>query len=629
MRRSASRHVPALRGRAVAAWLAVLALLGMLPARAAELTLAFHVAAEGERLAVPTAPGESLRLGRNELTLTRVAGLVSGVALVRPDASLVQLDGQFGALDLAAGRDRLTLRGVPPGRYQGFQFLLGVRPAANHSDPAQWPAGHPLHPLINGLHWDWQGGYIFLALEGRYRRADATLGGWSYHLATDARLTLVAVPFAFEFGDDSTLALELDLARLLSPLRFAPDTDTTHSRPGDLVADHLEQTLPAAFRVTAYTATPRSFVTNLVTNPSSLPATLPIASPVEQAEIVTNLVTIPPAPPPGGASGFVTRLVTVAGRPLAFVVPAGFPQVELPADNPLTYEGVALGEKLFRDPRLSGDGTLACIDCHRPEHGFSDPRALSLGTRGLPGQRHSMPLFNLAWSPNFAWDGAQPRIRDQALAAMRNPLEMDADPARVAARLDADAALAAEFRAAFGPAGADEVTQVTPERIGAALEQFLLTLVEADSKFDRALRGETTLSEQEQEGFALFSTEFDPARGQRGADCFHCHGGRLFTDYQMKHNGLDFVSADPGRGGVTGSPADRGKFKTPSLRNIARTAPYMHDGRFGTLEEVIEHYATGVRRADNLDPNLAKHPAAGLSLTHDEKAALLAFLRTL
>ena len=137
------------------------------------------------------------------------------------------------------------------------------------------------------------------------------------------------------------------------------------------------------------------------------------------------------------------------------------------------------------------------------------------------------------------------------------------------------------------------------------------------------------MNESEKRGLQLFLTEFDPARGLRGADCFHCHGGTLFTDHQFHNNGLALADDDVGRMAVTNNPADRGKFRAPSLRNISATGPYMHDGRFATLEEVVEHYSSGVQRSETLDPNLAKHPDAGLSLTAEEKRDLVAFLKTL
>jgi cytochrome c peroxidase len=295
----------------------------------------------------------------------------------------------------------------------------------------------------------------------------------------------------------------------------------------------------------------------------------------------------------------------------------------LPADNPLTQEGVALGEKLFADVRLSSNGTQSCASCHAPAHAFSDTVALSRGADGATGTRNAMPLVNLAWNPNFAWDGSQPKIRDQARAAWTNPIEMHADIERVVAVLAKDTAMTKRFAAAFG------TPAVTADRVTLALEQFLLTQVSADAKFDRALRGQAELTDLEKRGFELFTMEFDPAHGRRGADCFHCHGGPLFSDFAMKNTGLDAVSADLGRERVTGKASDHGKFKTPTLRNVAVTGPYMHDGRFRTLEEVVAHYDHGVQRTAVLDPNLAKHPADGMKLGADDQRALVAFLRTL
>jgi cytochrome c peroxidase len=375
----------------------------------------------------------------------------------------------------------------------------------------------------------------------------------------------------------TTVALALDLARILAAPRLAAGdgSETTHSGDGDDLAPRL-------------------------------------ATAVERS--VFWLEAKPGEAGPAGAVAAV-RPPSAAGTPLTFTVPGGFPQPALPADNPLTVEGVALGRGLFRDRRLSAGGGQSCADCHDPARAFSDSAALSRGADGRPGTRHAMPLFNLAWSPAYAWD--------QTLAAMTSPAEMHADPAAVAAALARDAGVAAEFRAAFGS------PEVTPERIGLALEQYLLTIVSADSRFDRARRGEAALTAEERRGLELFAMEYDPARGRRGADCFHCHGGLLFSDYGYKDNGLDLVAADAGRAKVTGSAGDTGKFKTPSLRNVAVTGPYMHDGRFATLEEVVAHYDHGVRRNANLDPNLAKHPDDGLQLGAADQAALVAFLRTL
>ena len=171
--------------------------------------------------------------------------------------------------------------------------------------------------------------------------------------------------------------------------------------------------------------------------------------------------------------------------------------------------------------------------------------------------------------------------------------------------------------------------EITGEKISLALEDFLLTLTSFDAKFDRVLRGVETFTTEEQRGFELFSTEYDPRRGQYGADCFHCHGGPLFQSQTFANNGLDDQFTEPGRARATSRPADAGKFAVPSLRNVALTGPYMHDGRFKTLEEVVAHYCTGIKRSATLDPNLAKHPDGGVPLSAADQKALVAFLQTL
>ena len=234
-----------------------------------------------------------------------------------------------------------------------------------------------------------------------------------------------------------------------------------------------------------------------------------------------------------------------------------------------------------------------------------------------------MPLFNLAWKTSFFWEGRAPSLRAQALMPIQDHTEMDESLTNVVAKLSARTNYPALFTAAFGS------PEITTEKIGLSIESFLLTLTSFDSKFDRALRGETELTADEKRGFELFMTEYDPRREQFGADCFHCHGGALFQSQTFANNGLDSDFADAGRPKVTGKDSDKGKFSTPSLRNIALTAPYMHDGRFATLEEVVEHYSTGVKRSATLDPNLAKHPEGGIRLNKADKVALVAFLLTL
>ncbi|MEO6182028.1 MAG: cytochrome c peroxidase, partial [Verrucomicrobiota bacterium] len=222
------------------------------------------------------------------------------------------------------------------------------------------------------------------------------------------------------------------------------------------------------------------------------------------------------------------------------------------------------------------------------------------------------------------WDGRAPSLRAQALIPIQDHSEMGEVLTNVVAKLANAKGYGELFEAAFGS------REITSEKIGLALEQFMLTLTSYDSKFDRAMNGQATLTTNEQRGFELFITEYDPRTGRSGADCFHCHGGPLFSDHQFHNNGLDAKhESDPGRFKVTQNEADRGKFSTPSLRNVALTAPYMHDGRFSTLEEVIEHYSQSVKRSTTLDPNIAKHPESGLQFSAEDKRALVAFLKTL
>ncbi|HVS51955.1 MAG TPA: MbnP family protein [Opitutaceae bacterium] len=564
-------------------------LLLALPLRAAEVELRFVPRWHDAEIAVPSA--DVANEHEQTLRITRFAALISGVTLLRANGDLVRLDGQYGFIDAADGRLAVALHNVPAGDYAGIEYRLGVPPEINHADPSRWPAGHALNPLVNRLHWGWQGGFVFLALEGRWHAADASEHGFSYHLATDAHLMTARFLSAFKVEGDTTIRFALDLARVLGrrELVSGGTVESTHSGNGDLLAGELATSVERA--MFWLEAAPTTLVA----------ANAPATTSTKAGETK-----------PSGAT-----------TPFAFTVPAGFPQPSLPADNPLTVEGVTVGRRLFGDRRLSGNGRQSCADCHSPARAFSDRVAFSRGADGKSGARNAMPLTNLAWHPAYAWDGGQPRIRDQTVAAMTNPVEMHADLARVAATLEGDPHVREDFAAAFG------TPEVTPGRIALALEQYLLTQVSADSKFDRAMRGDGALTEDEKRGFALFVTEYDPARGQRGADCFHCHGGTLFSDFAYKNNGLDLAPRDAGRAKATQRTSDEGAFKTPSLRNVAVTAPYMHDGRFATLEEVVAHYDHGVQRSANLDPNLAKHPADGMKLNAAEQRELVAFLRTL
>ena len=303
------------------------------------------------------------------------------------------------------------------------------------------------------------------------------------------------------------------------------------------------------------------------------------------------------------------------------------PPPDLPADNPLTVQGVQLGRMLFYDKKLSKGEQQACADCHQQVDGFSDKRQFSIGVDELPGTRQAMPIFNLAWHSNqFFWDGRANLLRDQALLPIQDELEMDETLGNVIAKLNAEQTYKDQFSRAFGS------DKITAEKIGLAMEQFMLSIVSSSSKYDKYLEGSLELSPSEERGRVLFFTEYNPFFPDvSGADCTHCHGGNNFEDDTYKNNGLDTDAdfSDIGREGVTLKPEDRAKFKVPTLRNVAITAPYMHDGRFPTLEEVIDHYNQGLKESTTVDPTILYTKETGLFLTDQDKGDLINFLRTL
>ena len=278
----------------------------------------------------------------------------------------------------------------------------------------------------------------------------------------------------------------------------------------------------------------------------------------------------------------------------------------IPADNPMTKEGVALGEMLFFGTNLSpltSHLPNCCASCHHPEYSFEggpDATLEHLGTE------HTMlPLINLAWNTTgLGWKGTVKTLEDMVYAAYTNPLEINTDTAEVVRQLQQSDTYPELFKKAFGN---DRITFVNVEK---AIAQYVRSLVFADSKFDRYLRGEEQLNQDELNGYLLFATE-------EGADCFHCHGGgsnALFTTNLLYNNGLDAIQGD---------------FKAPTLRNIALTAPYMHDGRFTTLDEVIDFYSDSVQYSEYISPLMHHVMQGGVRLTPNEKQQLKAFLNTL
>lgn len=293
----------------------------------------------------------------------------------------------------------------------------------------------------------------------------------------------------------------------------------------------------------------------------------------------------------------------------------------MPSDNPQTIEGIVLGKKLFFDPILSGNNTQACADCHAPENAFTDADRFSDGIDGTLGTRNSMPLFNLAWNydEKFFWDGNTFSLEHQAFVPVTDITEMKSTWQDVITKLQNHSEYPNLFKQAFGNIAIDSIL------VSKAIAQFERTLISSYSKFDKYLLGEVTLTNEELNGFNVF---MDETKG----DCFHCHGSDknpLWTDNSFHNNGLDATFTDLGLGTVTGDPADNGKFKTPSLRNLAFTAPYMHDGRFSTLEEVINHYSNGLQASPTIDPLMKKVTQGGVQLSDKDKADLKTFLLSL
>lgn len=294
--------------------------------------------------------------------------------------------------------------------------------------------------------------------------------------------------------------------------------------------------------------------------------------------------------------------------------PADFPKT-WPArrydfsSNPVTSAGFALGRKLFYDAQLSKDGSVSCGSCHQQFAAFAQlDHPVSHGVGGVNGKRNAPGLFNLAWQPQLMWDGAATHLETQAILPISNPVEMGESLANIVAKLEADPHYPALFEQAFGTPGIDS------QRVLRALAQFTGSLVSSHARYDRYVAGEEKFSPDELAGLKLFR-----------AQCASCHREPLFTDFRYRSNGLDAVISDEGRAGVTARPEDRGLFKVPSLRNVALTSPYMHDGRFNTLEQVLDHYDHGVVASAALDPLLA----GGIPLDAEQRRELLAFLNTL
>lgn len=298
-----------------------------------------------------------------------------------------------------------------------------------------------------------------------------------------------------------------------------------------------------------------------------------------------------------------------------FVKPSNFPEPVYHFDtNPVTKERFELGRKLFYDPVLSANNTISCGSCHIQTSAFTHHgHEVSHGIFDRRGTRNSPPIMNLAWNTSFMWDGGIVDLDLQPIAPITNHVEMDDSMPNVLNKLRNSPVYPALFKKAFGS------PDISSTNFLKALSQFMLMCVSSNSKYDSVIRNKATFTVEEQEGYQIFKQK-----------CNTCHSEPLFTDYSFRNNGLSVSMVnDEGRYLVTQKPSDRYKFKVPSLRNLAYTAPFMHDGRLLTLDAVFDHYTTQMVNTPNLDPLFQQNGQLGLSISATERLQLLAFLKTL
>jgi len=334
-------------------------------------------------------------------------------------------------------------------------------------------------------------------------------------------------------------------------------------------------------------------------------------------------------PDKGGSQEFGRSLTDIPYAPTALTIeiPETFPQIEYPSDNDMTEEKVELGQHLFFDPILSIDSTMSCASCHFPENSFTDNKAFSKGVDGIEGTKNAMSLINAAfYNTGLFWDGRIGTLEEQALLPVEDPIELHNNWPGLMKKLKDHNEYPEMFRRAFGISNTNEMTK---ELAAKALAQYQRAIISGNSYFDQTLSVDAivALSDDELDGFELFfGSNLDVLPD---AHCGHCHTAPLFTSNAYANNGLSYAETvndfpDNAYGNVTGNPLDNGKFRIPTLRNISLTAPYMHDGRFETLEEVIDHYDSGGHFSPNKDPFIIP-----LGLTEDEKNKILQFLMTL
>lgn len=309
--------------------------------------------------------------------------------------------------------------------------------------------------------------------------------------------------------------------------------------------------------------------------------------------------------------------LTVPVNRYEFKVPENFPPSTYPFDNnPVTKEGFELGKKLFYDPILSKDGSVSCNNCHIQATAFADSpvHPLSVGVDNRLGIRNAPSLTNMAFYPEFFWDGGVTHLDFVPINAIESEFEMDESVENIVKKLNAQAEYRNLFKAAF------DIDEVTLPFTLHALSQFTNMMVSSNSRYDKFVRNEEggSLTALEAEGLSKFREK-----------CGNCHSGELFTDFTYRNNGLDSTFADSGRHRITSLPSDIGKFRVPSLRNVALTAPYMHNARYASLEEVLDHYDHGMVYYKTLDDVFVTQSRLGIELNENDKKAIIAFLHTL
>ncbi len=310
--------------------------------------------------------------------------------------------------------------------------------------------------------------------------------------------------------------------------------------------------------------------------------------------------------------------------PYVFTKPFRFPTIIHPYKDSVTEEGIELGRRLFYDINISATKNISCASCHKQQYAFADSGVVLGPSLMNYNQRNTPPLQNLLWSQKLFWNGRAGNVREAISLSLVHHLNWNFSDAHT--HLNSDSIYVALYKKAFGRPG-----DITEEKTIDALQQFLLSLISSESRFDRIQRAQESFTPSEAAGFQIFLTE--------SADCYHCHSdgvSLLMTDNLYRNIGLDSVDnindfSDKGRGEVSGNPNEYGKFKTASLRNVTVTAPYIHDGRFKSLTDVIEHYSSGQQPSPNIDNILLKpnHANGGLHLSATQKNNIVEFLKTL